>query len=281
MNLARRATTSGFCRSTANRSRCRSCGHGSKSGAPGSRRTRNGWRSSPTIPAATRCMSRPFEARREKIQISIGGGIAPRWRSDGEELFYVVERRQGRDGRVHRLSPVLNVGSRFRSSRSQGTGSPGPRCSTLPMTSHPDGQRFCSAWPPEKPRQRRSPSCSTGRRSSSSSPIRHPPPVQVDVNPFGDDILKRSTTEPARISSPFDSATADRHALSFQKRAVLAVQILERRSGAPRSWMRACRRDTVGESRSMPSSGSRPRTFSPGRSGSLRPSFTSQQKVVC
>jgi hypothetical protein len=31
-----------------------------------------------------------FPARGAKIQISIGGGIGPRWRGDGRELFYVA-----------------------------------------------------------------------------------------------------------------------------------------------------------------------------------------------
>src|SRR5262245_24368491 len=45
--------------------------------------------------------------------------------------------------------------------------------------------------------------------------------------------------------------------------------------------MRACRRDTVGESSLMlPSSDSRPRMFSPERSGSRLPSLINQQNVA-
>jgi Tol biopolymer transport system component len=52
---------------------------------------------------------RPFPNAGDKIQVSRGGGIAPRWRGDGKELFYIAP-----DGRLMGLelntSPVLRAG---------------------------------------------------------------------------------------------------------------------------------------------------------------------------
>ncbi len=68
---------------------------------------------------------------------------------------------------------------------------------------------------------------------------------------FGDDIRKRSTTDPARISSPLVSVTADdtrcprRNVPFLLSRSSSVTRVAEIR-------MRACRRDTVGESRLMP-----------------------------
>jgi len=52
---------------------------------------------------------RPFPNAGDKIQVSRGGGIAPRWRGDGKELFYMAP-DGGLMGLELTTSPVLRAG---------------------------------------------------------------------------------------------------------------------------------------------------------------------------
>ena len=81
----------------------------------------------------------------EKLQISTGGGVWPRWRRDGRELFYVAP-----DGtlmavpmRVSAGRPPLQAGEPVRLFRTSIVGSGAPRDSLKQQyVVAADGQRF-------------------------------------------------------------------------------------------------------------------------------------------
>jgi Tol biopolymer transport system component len=90
----------------------------------------------------------PVRGSGEKIRVSTGGGITPRWRADGRELFYLSG-----DGKVMMaapisVAPVLKVGTPaplFTISRELGF--PG-RARNVAHDVAPDGQRFLFAAVP-------------------------------------------------------------------------------------------------------------------------------------
>ena len=91
----------------------------------------------------------PFMERGGKLQISTGGGIAPRWRDDGKELFYVapdgtlmgVPIAVSKDGKaLEPGKPVPLVSARIVSRGYVGADKP-----QYAVT--PDGQRFLIVVP--------------------------------------------------------------------------------------------------------------------------------------
>lgn len=94
----------------------------------------------------------PFMNAGGKLQISTGGGMAPRWRADGKELFYVAPDRTlmgvpiavSKDGKsLEPGNPVPLVPA-----RTFPTGYTGPTKPPYDVT--PDGQRFLMLVPGEE-----------------------------------------------------------------------------------------------------------------------------------
>ena len=71
-------------------SRSRSCRPGSTSITPGSLRTDGGLPTYPTSRAGTRSTSRASQNRVASARSRLNGGIQPRWRRDGRELFFLA-----------------------------------------------------------------------------------------------------------------------------------------------------------------------------------------------
>ena len=76
-----------------------------------------------------------------KWQISKAGGINPRWRGDGKELFYTTQ-----DGRVMAVEVTANPS--FQAGIPQPLFNVAPNASNLQVT--PDGKRFLIAAPPQQ-----------------------------------------------------------------------------------------------------------------------------------
>jgi Tol biopolymer transport system component len=221
----------------------------------------------------------PVRGTGDKVRVSTGGGIAPRWRHDGRELFYVAPSTNAIMAVEIATKPTFKTGSPVRLFSTPGPPASRRQTREMPYDVSPDGQRFLINTPPEQP-----PSSGitvvvnwmTGSRvdrnaQSVSASVSVEPPVVRCRN--------CRLTEPSRTSSPSANGTA-----SDTRSPRRYVPFLLARSSIVASCsstqMRACRRDTDGESMSIVSSRSRPRMFSPARSGILRPSFKSQHRLT-
>jgi Tol biopolymer transport system component len=97
-------------------------------------------------------VAQPFPGPGGKLQISTGGGIAPRWRADGRELFYISPDRTlmgvpiavSRDGKtLEPGKPVPLIPGRVQVNSYSGSNKP-------PYDVTPDGQRFLMVVPTEE-----------------------------------------------------------------------------------------------------------------------------------
>ena len=84
----------------------------------------------------------------QRVRISSGGGTAPRWRSDGKELFYAVA-----DGRTMMVAPIESL-SPFRAGTPKrlftlgvGSAATRDRVRNTDYDVAPDGQRFLISVP--------------------------------------------------------------------------------------------------------------------------------------
>ena len=136
------ATTCGSCHSTVIDGRGRFCERGSRSGAPGSRPIRRGWRSCQTSPAHTEVYVGPLHGSSGKTQVSTEGGISPRWRRDGTELFFLsADGRNVMAARVN-LRPGFKAGVPVRLFAMSGDMGSRGRARNIAYDVAPDGQRF-------------------------------------------------------------------------------------------------------------------------------------------
>jgi hypothetical protein len=103
------------------------------------------------------------------------------------------------------------------------------------------------------------------------------PRQSVRVVPSARTAWKDSFTEPNRMVSPSANVVTD-----STRRLPINVPFLLPRSSSvarvPVIRMRACRRETRGESTNNSNSGSRPSTCSPSRNANRRPSHTSRKR---
>jgi Tol biopolymer transport system component/predicted Ser/Thr protein kinase len=92
----------------------------------------------------------PVGVSGDKVRVSTGGGIAPRWRRDGRELFYVVPSTNSIMSVQVATKPTFKAGSPV---RLFSTGLPASRRQTreVPYDVTPDGQQFLINTPPAQP----------------------------------------------------------------------------------------------------------------------------------
>jgi Tol biopolymer transport system component len=84
----------------------------------------------------------PFRRRGSRSPVSTGGGIAPRWRRDGKELFYITSDGKSVMAVPVELTPSFKAGTPVRLfSIGSETGFRG-RARNVPYDVSPDGQRF-------------------------------------------------------------------------------------------------------------------------------------------
>jgi|KBSSwiS6_1023812.scaffolds.fasta_scaffold01567_2 Tol biopolymer transport system component len=92
----------------------------------------------------------PLAGSGEKKRISTGGGVSPRWRRDGKELFYVAPETNSLMAVRVTTGPTLTVGqpaTLFATRRDTG---PRRRLREIPYDVSADGQRFLFNSPPEQ-----------------------------------------------------------------------------------------------------------------------------------
>ena len=94
----------------------------------------------------------PMRGSGEKIRVSTGGGIAPRWRRrDGKELFYVAPDTSSIMSVAITTSPAFTAGPPVTLFSTRGGPATRRQTRDVPYDASPDGQRFVMNTPQETP----------------------------------------------------------------------------------------------------------------------------------
>jgi Tol biopolymer transport system component len=92
----------------------------------------------------------PLRGSGEKKRISIGGGVSPRWRRDGKELFYVAPDSNSIMAVPVATKPAFTAGTPVALFSTRRDSGPRRRVREVSYDVSWDGQRFLVNTPPEQ-----------------------------------------------------------------------------------------------------------------------------------